>query len=746
MSAKTNAIPLERKWHWPLQDLFGDLRVRNGIKVGISGVVALLVTQVLRLPHDSWAILTVLVMTTSQYVGSMAIKAVMRVAGTIGGAILAVWLLGNYASTPAIFLPLLFLVMAISSYKFGQVGSRQVPYAYFLLGLTTLTVVTNGLPTPDQAWYIGLTRTEEILVGAMSALVVMTVLWPRYAREDFFKASRAALKTITDFVSLEVEGYAKEKRGPDDLGKIRAEFAQRLEVLRNLFQAGTRESVFFAARLSNYNACLVSLISLFHGALFLAQRRLVDVAFIERLRDELAEVSTAIAEEGAILTEFNQAGQKPRPSSLAEAFDRLEKKVAEIRTEGFLRAQPIDTTMAFAGHFAALRSLRDELANIRATMEGLPRTGQPLPEPKPQWDLLPRIDWFWVKVGIKGALAAVVSVVLLKWINPPGPAALTLMAWVMTLFGRPYIRAGGTGDLRAFQNAFKGSLALIGCVILLLLTTPFLSNYVVMNLALFVILFLLGFAMAAAGGITFWIQMALLTISTFVGLDPQHPVPSATIIDTFLGMIVGLAIATVIGRLLWPTLPQTLLRDDLITLFKDNKALLRRDPDQERIQTRLAILSVEALQAIRQIRGPRFSQEERNRVTVLVYILQALSARLRHLLSHRHLLPEVTEEFLGPPFERIEFEFSQMLDAFLETFRKGDFRREFPVLRGALAEIDQTVEQIRDRRILDEHSLEAPLRMLDLVGRYHGVADALEDCANLIRNLRMPEYWGDYAL
>jgi uncharacterized membrane protein YccC len=336
-------------------------------------------------------------------------------------------------------------------------------------------------------------------------------------------------------------------------------------------------------------------------------------------------------------------------------------------------------------------------------------------------------------------------VVLLMWINPPGTAALTLMAWTMTLFGRPFIRAGGTGDLRAFQNAFKGSLALVGCVIVLLLTTTFLSNYVVMNLALFVMLFVLGFFMAASG-ITFWIQLALLTISTFVGLDPQHPVPSTTIIDTFLGMIAGLAIATVIGRLLWPTLPQTLLRDNLITLFKDNKALIRRDPDQERIQTQLAILSVEALQAVRQIRSPRFSREERNRVTALVHILQALSGRLRHLLSHRHLLPGITEEFLGPRFERIEFEFSQMLDAFLVIFRTGDFRHELPSLRGALAEIDQTVEQIRDRRILDEQSLEAPLRMLDLVGRYHGVADALEECASLIRNLRMPEYWGDYAL
>ena len=87
-----------------------------------------------------------------------------------------------------------------------------------------------------------------------------------------------------------------------------------------------------------------------------------------------------------------------------------------------------------------------------------------------------------------------------------------------------------------------------------------------------------------------------------------------------------------------------------------------------------------------------------------------------------------------------------MLDAFLEAFRKEDFQRDFPVLDGALAEIDQTVEQIRDRGILDNLSLDAPLRVLDLVGRYHGVADGLHECARLIRSLRMHEYSGDYAL
>ena len=30
------------------------------------------------------------------------------------------------------------------------------------------------------------------------------------------------------------------------------------------------------------------------------------------------------------------------------------------------------------------------------------------------------IDWFWVKVGIKGGFAAVISIVCLKRLHPPG--------------------------------------------------------------------------------------------------------------------------------------------------------------------------------------------------------------------------------------------------------------------------------------------------------------------------------------
>ena len=75
---------------------------------------------------------------------------------------------------------------------------------------------------------------------------------------------------------------------------------------------------------------------------------------------------------------------------------------------------------------------------------------------------------------------------------------------------------------------------LAACAVLLLLTAPFLANYAVMNLALLLVLFAFGFLTAPIPGITFGIQIAYLTISAFVGLNPQEPVSSQTVIGTFI--------------------------------------------------------------------------------------------------------------------------------------------------------------------------------------------------------------------
>jgi uncharacterized membrane protein YccC len=745
-AVKISAVPFSRRWHWPLVGLFRDLRVRYGIKIGLAGILALYLTQVLRLPHDNWAILTVLVMMTGQYVGSIAVKAILRVVGTIGGAIIGVWLVGDYTSTPMIFLPLFFLVLAITSYKYGQFGARQSPYAYYLLGLTTLSVVTNGIATPDLAWQVGIDRSEEILVGSTVALLVSTVLWPRSAREEFVAVSVKSLKMIGELVSIQTNAYARGTESPAKVEEIRLTFLGQLSVLRNLLQAGSMESTLFSARLSNYNGFLVSLISLFQGSLLLSQWRLVDAAIVEQLRAELELVSTAISNEVSILSATRRPGERLAPSHLAEAFSVLIQKIEVLRDQGFFLTQSSQSAIVFGTHFAALRSLNDELNNIRDLADGLPRHNQPLPEAKPHWDLLPHIDWFWVRVGIKAGLVGVITITLLKWIHPPGPGALPLMAWIQTVLTRPFVRAGGTGDQRILQNAFFGSLVLLGCIILLLLISPLLANYLVMNLTLFVILFSLGFLTARTPGINFWILLVYIGMSVFVGLNPQEPVASQDIIDGFIGMMVGMFVGALVGRLIWPVLPQRLLKNNLLDLFAGIQELLREDPYPEKVKARLVIRSVEALLVIHRIRMHGYSKQEMTGLRALLRELQALVPQVGHLVAYRKKLPPAAEPSLRPELERLENEFHQMLNAFAEAFRKGDCRRDYPTLQGALSTMDETVHQIRQSGILNVHKVTEPLRMLDLVGRYHLIADHLEECSRLIRGLRIDRYWGDYAL
>ena len=58
-----------------------------------------------------------------------------------------------------------------------------------------------------------------------------------------------------------------------------------------------------------------------------------------------------------------------------------------------------------------------------------------------------------------------------------------------------------------------------------------------------------GFLTARMAGINFWILLAYLSISVFVGLNPQQPVDSQTIIDSFIGLMVGMFIGALVSRI-----------------------------------------------------------------------------------------------------------------------------------------------------------------------------------------------------
>jgi p-hydroxybenzoic acid efflux pump subunit AaeB len=743
--AQASSVPLTQSRHWPGRDLLRDLRIRHGFKLGLAGLLALCLTQVLPLPHASWAILTVLVIMLGDYVGAAAVKAIMRVVGTIAGAIVGVWLVGNYTSTPIVFLPVLFVVMAYSTYQFGHFGLRQFPYTYFLLGVTTLVIATDGIAAPGQAWQLGLYRTEEIVAGVISALFVSSILWPRYAREEFVTTAREALGSIESLL-LNQNKTRAEDRTTANLREIRARFAGKLTALTNLRHAGARESSVFSAQLPSYDAHLVSLISVFDAVLYLAEWPLTG-SFVDQLRDELEGVYRGLVEEVRILSAPRQPGERLPASSLNAAFAEVDQKVEKLRAQGALLAQPIAVSVTFGSSFAALRSLRDELNNLRDITERLPRVGQVQPKPILGWSRRPAIDWFWVKIGVKGGLAAAIAIILLKWIHPPGAAAIPLMAWLQAINARGYLRVGGSGDCRVFQNAFLGCIIFAGCAVVLLAITPLLASYLAMNLVLFFVLFGFGFATAKISGISFGMQLGLLIIASFVGLNPQQPVSSQTIIDTFVGLGIGLFIGAAVGRFLWPVLPQTVLRENLLNVMADLKALLSGESHPEAARIRLAIRSVETHQIVRHVPGPtHLRAKKENKLNILTTELLALGPRMIHLVKLHNEVPKPAEPFLRLPLERLKDRLIAVLDAFADCVASNSAQRDLPTLDRALRETDEAAQEIHDHKMLISYPIDVLFLTLDIVARYRAVADAVNKLRPLVADPQIHRYWDDYVL
>jgi uncharacterized membrane protein YccC len=748
MIARAEASSVPARFEWPLEALFRDLRVRYGIKMGLAGLLALFWALVLRLEHTNWSVLTVVVMMGSQHVGAIGIKVIMRVAGTIVGAVLGVWLIGSYDTAPVIVLTGIFLVVGIATYKFGQLPASQVPYGYFLVGLTLLSVATYGVPGPGQIWQTCLNRALENLVGAFSALVVTTVVWPRYAGEEFFAAGQAALETAGKLLTLETDAYVHQRKGPAGLDQIRATFTSQVTAVRNLLHVGARESTRFQSRMANYNAFVVSLQDLYQSAADLERRRPNELPILDRARDEIEALNAAIELEFAVLTRPRLGYEQLPPSQLKERLEALEARIILIRSdpEQLFLSLPLEVARAFVAHWSAIRRVCEDLDNIRDAMAGLPRHGQSLPEHKVIWDLLPTIDWFWVKNGIKGGLATVIAIILVQSYNPPGPAAIPLAAWTMTIFSRPFLRAGGFGDLGLFQRVFWASLVFVAVVVLLLLATPYLADYAAMCAALSAILFALGFCTARAAGFGFWAFLTILCVSTFVGLNPQVPVPSITIINSFLGLSTGMLISALVGRLIWPVLPQEVFRDDLLKFFQALKALLNRDRHMERIRTQLALLPAEAGQVSQQIRIRDFSEAERAKVGQLIRTSQVLVMECTALVSNSFVLPESVVAILRPEMARLETEFRQMLDTFVECFRKGDCRRPFPSLREAMSSLEKGIHKTRDTGLLSQQDLDGVRHIIEITNRYQSMADALEECSGVMQSLQLHRYTGDCAL
>ena len=335
----TDKTPLLRAesgtWRGRVKKVFGSLAVRHGIKFGLAGMLSVFIALLLRLPEPTWALITAFVIMLAQFVGAVAEKSVMRVIGTVAGGVIGYLLTARLEQQPILYLLLIGGVVGFGTAMFGY---TKYPYAFLLCALTTMVVASNGMNDPTFSWKPALARIEEVSVGVISAVLVTSLIWPRYARKEFLEKMRLALGELRK--GLAARSALLFGESPESTDFNDRSFATVIAGLQNLLHFGAMESQYFRARLPTFTEIISCLNRISAAVDTLVQTLPQEAAFRRHLRAELEAAHAATADCLGVFAD-PAADSSRRASAISEMTRAARSGEKSSTRSGRLMCRPV---------------------------------------------------------------------------------------------------------------------------------------------------------------------------------------------------------------------------------------------------------------------------------------------------------------------------------------------------------------------------------------------------------------------
>ena len=131
-----------------------------------------------------WAGFTVFVISLPS-IGQTLQKGVLRMFGTIAGAVAALVLLGLFAQERMLLLSALSLYLCLMLYL--MLTSVYYGYAFFISCIVTLIICLMAVHEPQDAFHLSVYRVEETLLGIGVYTVVTLVFSPRTSIKSLYR-------------------------------------------------------------------------------------------------------------------------------------------------------------------------------------------------------------------------------------------------------------------------------------------------------------------------------------------------------------------------------------------------------------------------------------------------------------------------------------------------------------------------------------------------------------------------------
>lgn len=163
---------------WPRSD-----ENRAALRTAIGVVAALLLSFSLHLHTPYWSAMTV-VFIANLYTGSILDKAIMRVTGTVIGAILGLYLAGIIQDDVVLYFVSCFFIVAISAYYFHK---STYGYGFLLGGLGAFIVISQLAISYQNPFLTAVWRPVEIGLGVLISALSVYLVFPNHLKDNILE-------------------------------------------------------------------------------------------------------------------------------------------------------------------------------------------------------------------------------------------------------------------------------------------------------------------------------------------------------------------------------------------------------------------------------------------------------------------------------------------------------------------------------------------------------------------------------
>ena len=154
---------------------FNKEQARCALGAASAALGAVLIANWLNLDKPYWSGISALVVSRSSYDASL-VKGALRIAGTIGGCILSLILLGTFIDNIFAILCIIFFTSIATVIVSDTRGWDS--YAWVMAGFMIVLLSIAGLVIPESIFDFAFYRTFEISLGTIMAIIMSAVVNP----------------------------------------------------------------------------------------------------------------------------------------------------------------------------------------------------------------------------------------------------------------------------------------------------------------------------------------------------------------------------------------------------------------------------------------------------------------------------------------------------------------------------------------------------------------------------------------